>query len=241
MKSKTRVHPAPVQARRGPHLNALKHGLNSGSVLLPGDNVEAFRALRHREFHLYKPRNIEEARCVETITAAHWRIERCKVEQKIFKRHLGAVLSGDPDVTGTLVDADPHRLHHRGTDCNLEERRLQKSMKETKEELALLQKQRAQNLIVGNETELEDYTVFMAEGEPVVEEAAPAQGETPTAQLATTGSNDGTISKNPKGDSAAPALAIPKHWSRHQREAALRREGEGRRLPGRREFAHDRV
>src|SRR5262245_40911278 len=49
------------------HLTALPHGLNSGSVLLPGDNVEAFRTLRRREFRIFKPRNIEEALCVETI------------------------------------------------------------------------------------------------------------------------------------------------------------------------------
>jgi hypothetical protein len=225
----------PVRSRRTPHrqrvrhLTALKHGLNSGSVLLPGDNVEAFRTLRHREFRLYKPRNIEEARCVETLVAGHWRIERCKVEQRIFKQHLGAVLSGHPDVTGALVDADPHRLHHRGTDCGLEERRLQKSIKEAKAELALLQKQRAQNLIVGNETELEDYTLFVAEGEPVAED----EPESPTAEAATacaptgsTHSTDGDISKSLQSAAEAPPGGFPVHWNRHQREAWSRQRAE---------------
>jgi hypothetical protein len=234
---------SPVQTQCTPrvrHLTALKHGLNSGSVLLPGDNVEAFRTLRHREFRLYQPRNIEETRCVETIVAAHWRIERCRVEQRIFKRHLGAVLSGDPDVTGAMVDADPHRLHHRATDCGLEERRLEKSMREAKADLALLQKQRAQSRIVGNEPELEDYAVFMAEGEPVaVEAASPTTGtaraaggstpDAPTESCAPTGSsgsNGGGISESLQHTPGAPPDGFAVYWSGHPREPRSRQRAE---------------
>ena len=164
---------APIVARRGPHLNALKHGLHSGSVLLPGDDIAAFRTLRHRLFHLYQPRTIEEAQCVETIAASHWRIARCRLEQGLFKRHLGAVMSGDPAATGYVCDPDPHALHHRGMDCVLEEARLEKSKSRAQTLLALLQKQRTQNLSM-LAAALEDYRIFMSEGEPVVDEQTQA-------------------------------------------------------------------
>jgi hypothetical protein len=221
---------ALVQTWHRPHLNALTHGLRSGSVLLPGDDVTEFRKLRQRFFHLHKPRTIAEALCVETITASHWRVARCRLEQGIFKDHLGAVMSGHPDATGYLCDPDPHRLHHRSTDCNKEERRLEKSGDKALATLSLLQKQRTQNPAMGNEAALEDYLVFLAEGEPVEEEApeeapssAPTEGDSPSEQAATSGSEDGGIVKVPERETATSARQFPKHWSRRQREAAARR------------------
>jgi hypothetical protein len=220
---------APAAAQGGPHFNALKHGLRSGTVLLPGDDVAAFRTLRHRLFHLYQPRTVEEAQCVETIAASHWRIARCRLELSGFKRHLGAVLSGDPNVTGYLCDPDPHRVHHRGTDCVLEEGRLEKFKSKAQATLALLQRQRTQNLTVGKAAALEDYRVFLAEGDPIVDEA-PAEEETaPAAEgaaTAATGSEDGGNGNSRKREVPAPAVRFPKHWSRRQREAAARREAQ---------------
>jgi hypothetical protein len=242
MTSTTRVRPAqphaaaaPVAARRGPHLNALKHGLRSGSVLLPGDDVAAFRTLRQRLFHLYQPRTVEEAQCVETIAASHWRIARCRVEQAAFKRHLGAVLSGDPDATGYVCAPDPHALHHRSMDCVLEEARLEKFKSKAQASLALLQQQRTQSLTVGTGAALEDYRVFLAEGEPLVEEDAPLPatpaGEAQEAggaerhSAGATGSQDGKIRKIRKRDSTGPALGFPQPWSRRQQQAPAARRG----------------
>jgi hypothetical protein len=138
-------------------------------VLLPGDDVAAFRTLRRRLFRDYKPRTMEEALCVETIAASHWRIARCRLELGAFKRQLGAVLSGDPDTIGTLCRPDPHRVHHRGADCVLEEGRLERFKNKARATLILLQKQRAQNFTAAD-SGLEDYQVFLAEGEPALEE-----------------------------------------------------------------------
>jgi hypothetical protein len=221
------VPAAPLAARRGPHLNALKHGLRSGSVLLPGDDVAAFRTLRQRLFRLYQPRTVEEAQCVETIAASHWRIARCRVEQAAFKRHLGAVLSGDPDATGYVCAPDPHLLHHRSMDCVLEEARLEKFKSKAQASLALLQQQRTQSLTVGSGAALEDYRVFLAEGEPIMDEEAPLPA-TPAADAESapafaTGLMERPIGKIRKRDSAGPALRFPKHWSRRQQEAGARR------------------
>jgi len=247
---RSRKDASPAVLRPGPHLNGLQHGLRSGHVLLPGDNVAEFRGLRHRLFRLHQPRTIEEARCVETIAAAHWRIARCRVEQGIFKQHLGAVLSGDPDATGYLCDPDPHRLHHRATDCGLEEQRLEKSMLLMRRALELLQKQRTQNFTARQTAALEDFHVFLAEGEPAVEAVAEGQAavgapveppaleatgpNTPTDQPSQPGpANPATASADRgtglyfKRKSTVPAPRVPKRWSRRQREAAARRRADG--------------
>ena len=226
-------------------MNALKHGLRSGSVLLPGDDVAAFRTLRRRLFHLYQPRTVEEAQCVETIAASHWRIARCRLEQGLFKQHLGAVLGGDPDATGYVCAPDPHALHHRGMDCVLEEARLEKFKSRAQATLALLQKQRTQSLTAGNSGALEDYRVFLAEGEPMPVEAPaePAPEEQAVAELApapasaqgaandaadpASGPADWGNGKIRKRDTAAPALRFPKHGSCRQRQAAARRMASG--------------
>ncbi len=220
---------APAAARRGPHLNALKHGLRSGFVLLPGDDVAGFRALRHRLFHLYQPRTVEEAQCVETILASHWRIARCRLEQSAFKRHLGAVLSGDPDATGYVCDPDPHRLHHRSMDCVLEEARLEKFKSRAQATLALLQKQRTQNLPDGPGNGLEDYRVFLAEGEPLAEERAPEPAQASLREApakpgtfgATAAGNRG-IQKIRKRESLRLAPPPATGWNRRARRAAAR-------------------
>ena len=217
---------APIVARRGPHLNALKHGLRSGSVLLPGDDVAAFRTLRQRLFHLYQPRTIEEAQCVETIAASHWRIARCRLEQSVFKRHLGAVMSGDPAATGYVCDPDPHALHHRSMDCVLEEARLEKFKSRAQAMLALLQKQRTQSLSAMNPGALEDYRIFLAEGEPAVEEEVePDEGQEAAAPAPATTPSDWGNGKIRERESAGSAPRYPKHWSRRQRQAAARVAG----------------
>jgi len=222
---------APRAARRGPYLNALKHGLRSGSVLVPDDNVAEFRKLRHRLFHLHRPRTIEEAQCVETIAASLWRMARCRREGSLFKHHLGAVVSGDPDATGNLWSPDPHRIHHRATDCGLEEVRLEKSMHRARQTLEVLQKQRTQNFALEKSGVLEDVEVLLAEGEPVVEDEAPEVNaaaeslavDAPGNRAETaTGSADRRTEKFIRSNSASPPSPIPKHWSRRQREAALR-------------------
>lgn len=226
-----RAASAPVAAPPGPHLNALKHGLYSGSVLLPGDDTAAFHTLRRRLFRLYQPRTVEEAQCVETVAASHWRIARCRVEQAAFKRHLGAVLSGDPDATGYLCDPDPHALHHRSMDCVLEEARLEKFKCRAQATLALLQQQRTRNLTAGRAAVLEDYTVFLAEGEPENQEDQPEEAAAPLAAedaaLPTTCQDDRGNGKIRKRRPAAPAPRVPKRWSRRRRQAPARRVAAG--------------
>jgi hypothetical protein len=234
---KPTVHSKPRAAGvpQRTHFNALTHGLRSGHVLLPGDNVAEFRTLRHRLFHLHKPRTIAEALCVETLAANAWRAARCRAEQRFFKEHLGAAMSGHPDAGGYLCDPDPHRLHHRGTDCQREERGLEISASQAGATLTRLQQQRTQNLNPALAEVLEDYTVFLAEGEPVVEEqpepataTAPETSNDPAAEQpaesGATGSLHGQNRIFRKRNPNASAVSFPKNWSRRQRREEARRQ-----------------
>jgi hypothetical protein len=238
---------------RRPHFNALTHGLRSGHVLLPGDDVAAFRKLRQRLFHLHKPRTIAEAQHVETLAVNAWRKARCRAEQRFFKEHLGAAMDGHADTGGYLCSPDLHRLYHRGTDCQNEERHLERSSRQAEAALAELQKQRTLNLTFGVAEVLEDYAVFLAEGEPVVEDAEEAavtaeadvaqdvqpqdnasgprplvgRASLPGRTLPASASADGGNSRIRERTAASAPPRFPKHWSRRQREAALRGRAAG--------------
>ena len=69
--------------------------------------------------------------------------------------------------------------------------------------------------------------MFLAEGDPIVEEPPAQEATAPAAEraaTAATGSEDGGNGKISKREVPAPAVRFPKHWSRRQREAAARRE-----------------
>ncbi|HEX7928320.1 MAG TPA: hypothetical protein VF678_12065, partial [bacterium] len=215
-----------VPARRW---NALKHGLRAGAMLLPSDDREAFRALRADYFSYYEPRTVPEARCVEKMVACEWRIQRCQRWQGHFDDHVEREMAD-----GGASQADPHRLGHRGMDCVLQERRLDRLMARAEARLDALQTQRAHQLNPRPEI-LREPEALMTEWEPPeltamapvarAAEAAPKLVE----PAAATPAKERPIPIRDEQPSA-PIQRFPKHWSRKQREAALRRVA---RPPGR--------
>ena len=157
--------PASMTVPGGPHLNALKHGLRSAAVLLPGDDVAAFLALRRELLHTYQPRTRDEADCVEGMAGYKWRIARCQRRQAVYEANLDAVLSGSP--AGHICEPDPHRWQHRSMDCVLEEQRLHKLMCKDRSTLLELQRMRRNRQIDGAITVETSYLHFLREDEPV--------------------------------------------------------------------------
>jgi hypothetical protein len=148
------THSAPVSwaacpsAGNAPHLNAVKHGLCSARVVLPGEDVAEFQRQRHDLFASYQPRTEEEARTVEDMISCEWRKARCQRWAGAVDDQVDALWSGDPRV-GSHCDGDPHRWVHNSNDCEVKEGRLERLLTRAHARLIVLQQQRRNNLIAG--------------------------------------------------------------------------------------------
>jgi hypothetical protein len=165
----------------GPHLNALKHGLRSTAILLPGDDAAEFHALRRELFHTYQPCTVDEADCVDSMAGYKWRIARCQRRQVGYEAAFAAVIAGSPG--GHLCEPDPHRWQHRSMDCGLEEQRLHRLMTRDRATLFELQRMRRNRLIDGAIAVVRSYRVFLGEDAPDEpgQNAHPVVAETPAA------------------------------------------------------------
>ena len=81
--------PKTPEGKAAVRLNALKHGLLSREVLLPGENEEALRELGERLRAELQPVGELENLLVDRITTAYWRLRRLgRVEAGIFAWEL---------------------------------------------------------------------------------------------------------------------------------------------------------
>ena len=58
--------------------NALRHGLTSKMILLPGDDLEAYNAFKLRFFEELKPATELEQQLAFTLVNTQWRLNRCR-------------------------------------------------------------------------------------------------------------------------------------------------------------------
>ncbi len=68
--------PRTVIGKDAVKLNALKHGLFSKTIVLPGENREAFLALGERYTREFNPQTPEQVRLVEVLQDTQWRLDR---------------------------------------------------------------------------------------------------------------------------------------------------------------------
>jgi len=129
--------------------NALKHGLRSEAVLLPNDDAAQFHALRRDLFHLFRPANPAEARCVESMANLEWRIARSRRQQTVYDAHVDGLLFPDGAPAFHICERDEHDWSHKADDCTRQEVRLTRLLGKAQEALLLLQKLRRNRLIAG--------------------------------------------------------------------------------------------
>ena len=77
--------PVTAEGKAVSAMNALKHGLSSKQVVLPGEDPEAFERLRADYSKRFRPQGDAEHELVETIAAASWRLKRIiRIENALF-------------------------------------------------------------------------------------------------------------------------------------------------------------
>jgi hypothetical protein len=156
---------APERVPGGLHLNALKHGLRSDAILLPGDDVGEFHALRLNLYETYTPRTEEEARCVERIAGYQWRMARCARVEAIFDARLDTVVYDSDGGAAQQGNPDPHHWQHRADDADRREGRLERRMNSTERRLLSLQMLRRNKLLPGAVQIQRDWREMFAEQE----------------------------------------------------------------------------
>ncbi len=79
--------PKTEAGRRASSLNALKHGLRSPQIVLPGENQAEFDALYNDFAAEAQPRSAGDLAAVRKIAACEWRLRRLgKIEAEMFTR-----------------------------------------------------------------------------------------------------------------------------------------------------------
>src|SRR5436190_13328446 len=77
--------PVTPQGKRRVSLNALRHGLTGQTVVLPEDDLAAYRR-SSAQFHAeLKPHGLLETKAVQTIADTYWRLDRIRaMENNLF-------------------------------------------------------------------------------------------------------------------------------------------------------------
>jgi len=83
-------------------LNALRHGLTSKMVLLPGDDLQAYNTFQRAFFADLKPKGELEQQLAYTLAITQWRLNRCRAfeESVLATRTLHPA---DPDANAKLT------------------------------------------------------------------------------------------------------------------------------------------
>jgi hypothetical protein len=75
--AKKSTGPTSVTGRNVVRKNALKHGLTAETLVVEGEDAEAFRQMADAHLAVFRPRNDVELEFARTFTLAAWRRQRC--------------------------------------------------------------------------------------------------------------------------------------------------------------------
>jgi len=81
--------PKTVEGRNVVRRNALKHGLTAETLVVEGEDAEAFRLMADAHLAVFRPRNDVEVEFARTFTIAAWRRQRCvSTETSMVNRYI---------------------------------------------------------------------------------------------------------------------------------------------------------
>jgi hypothetical protein len=113
--------PRTEQGKKRSSLNALKSGLTGRTVLLPGEDANAYQAHCEAFMEGFAPVGEEETALVQLLADTRWRLDRCSVlETNLFA--LGQVEFQDlfpeelPQVRQALIQAHTFRAYKCGNE-----------------------------------------------------------------------------------------------------------------------------
>jgi hypothetical protein len=87
LNSQRSTGPSSVEGRAAARFNALKHGMDAQSLIIPGEDPAELEALAH-DYHLqFRPHGPEETFLVETLIRTDWNKSRLRrIETELLRR-----------------------------------------------------------------------------------------------------------------------------------------------------------
>ena len=145
--------PRTPEGKRASSLNAVRHGLTSQLVVLPGEDNAPYEALRLRLAAELEPKSTVEEMYVQTICDTQWRLERARKAESnilalVYFEPLPAALAeiGDPAHRAAMLEAHATVKYERALrNLQIQEARLQRTLFKSVAELNALQAIRHRN------------------------------------------------------------------------------------------------
>ncbi len=148
--------PRSAEGKRRVSLNSFKHGFYTGSVLLLGENVEAYQELLDAVLEEYRPEGVIELELASRIVFNMWQLRRLvSIEAQVIRfgcrdtrGHIAqwdkAMTDLDPDgVRGYWFGRDVERDHPKWESLQRHRMRFERSYYKALHELERLQRERA--------------------------------------------------------------------------------------------------
>jgi hypothetical protein len=90
--------PSSVEGKAVTRFNALKTGVESKSILLPGEDPQALAALTEHYYKEFAPEGPEQLALSDTVIRADWDMRRFeRIEEEILATVVAATLAENPD------------------------------------------------------------------------------------------------------------------------------------------------
>ena len=140
--------PRTAEGKRIASMNALKSGLTGRTVLLPGDDAQAYEQHLAAYAAEYRPLGLRETELVQSLADTQWRLARIPgLEFAIYARGRRefAELYTEQDLATriSLIDLDVHLKYERQLrNLQLQESRLHRRFEKERAELRQLQNER---------------------------------------------------------------------------------------------------
>jgi hypothetical protein len=140
--------PKTEEGKNRSRFNALRHGLTSQTVILPGEDTASYTTLRRRLFEDLQPKGEYEEQLVQTIVDSTWRLNRAAAAEANMLAHYlhereGSVSTGDPAIDDAMILGDVYRSETRMlASMALCSQRIEKLRRNARQELEALQKAR---------------------------------------------------------------------------------------------------
>ncbi|HXP87787.1 MAG TPA: hypothetical protein VN841_23845 [Bryobacteraceae bacterium] len=142
--------PVTPEGRARSSQNALRHGLSSAQVVIPGENPAEFEELRASYVERFQPVGRPEMDLAETMAVARWRLRRIyTIETELLSREqldmetaIEGALSAGVDFNSHLASAFDSMANTGKTEALLirYERHLTRTYESARKELQILQK-----------------------------------------------------------------------------------------------------
>jgi hypothetical protein len=102
--------PCSAEGKSASRLNALKHGIDAASIVIPGEDPADYDALAAHYLHEYRPQSASESFHVDTMLRADWHKRRLQHVEADLYRTVLAESPGNPLAAALLAESPAAKL-----------------------------------------------------------------------------------------------------------------------------------